>query len=71
MKTSNSYVKAFGRLYASTPKAVFAAVAFSYAGWAIGSEAKTNDEQIARFLAEWRTLYDNGIVPQRPPKDSP
>ena len=64
-KSSNEYAQAFGPLYAKTPKAVFAAVAYSFAGWAAGEEAKTNDEQIERFLKEWRILWENGIVPQK------
>jgi hypothetical protein len=66
MKTNNEYAKAFGRLYAKTPKAVFAAVAFSYASWASGEEAHTGAETVARFVKEWRILHENGIVPQRP-----
>jgi hypothetical protein len=66
-KIGNEYAQAFGKLYAKTPKAVFAAVAYSYATWACGTEAKTSDEAVARFLSEWRTLQENGIVPQKPP----
>jgi hypothetical protein len=53
---TNSYAQAFGRLYAKTPKAVFAAVAFSFAGWACGQEAKTDAEQVQRFVDEWARL---------------
>jgi len=68
VKSSNEYAQAFGPLYAKIPKAVFAAVAFSFAGWAAGNEAKDTDQQVERFIAEWRTLHDNGIVPQNPGK---
>lgn len=68
MKTGNEYAGALGKLYARTPKAVFAAVAYSFANWACGEEAVNRDEQVARFVAEWQALYDNGIVPQAPPK---
>lgn len=65
MKLSNEYAQAFGPLYARIPKSVFAAVAFSFAGWASGSEARDTDEQVERFMEEWRTLQANGIVPQK------
>ena len=68
IKTSNEYARAFGRLYAKTPKAVFAAVAYSFAGWAAGNEAASTEVQIARFIEEWRILHENGIVPQKPAK---
>lgn len=67
MKITNEYAMAFGRDYSKIPKSVFAAVAFSYATWACGDEAKTNDDAVARFMKEWRTLNDNGIIPQKPP----
>jgi hypothetical protein len=66
LKIGNEYAAAFGRLYASTPKAVFAAVALSYANCASGEEAKTLDEAVQRFIQEWKTLYENGIIPQEP-----
>jgi agmatine/peptidylarginine deiminase len=68
-KTFNEYARAFGPLYARIPKAVFAAVAFSFAGWAAGNEAKDTDQQVERFLAEWRVLHENGIVPQGPGRE--
>lgn len=71
VKIGNEYAQGFGRLYEEIPKAVFAAVAYSYAGWACGEEAKANDEIVARFLEEWRILHDNGIVPQKPPQYKP
>ncbi|HYR45038.1 MAG TPA: hypothetical protein VER98_18550 [Terriglobia bacterium] len=66
IKRSNEYQRAFGRLYDKTPKAVFAAVAFSYATWAAGSESTSTDETIRRFVHEWLALYENGIVQQKP-----
>ena len=66
-KRSNEYQRAFGRLYARTPKAVFAAVALSYANWAGGEEAPTVADAVPRFLHEWQMLYENGIVWQKPP----
>ena len=68
MKRTNEYSQAFGRLYAKTPKAVFAAVAFSYANWACGEESANDQETIGRFIQEWRVLHENGLVSQKPPK---
>ena len=68
MKRSNEYANGFGREYARIPKAVFAAVAYSYANWACGQEASDNAVIVARFMQEWQTLYDNGLVPQKPAK---
>ena len=65
-KSSNEYAQAFGKLYARTPKSVFAAVAFSYANWACGTESGSTDETVSRFLEEWKCLYENEIVPQKP-----
>jgi hypothetical protein len=61
-KLRNPYYNAFD-LLDKTPKAVIAAVVVS-----ILSNGGEAFEQVApRFLAEWRTLYDNGIVQQKPP----
>lgn len=70
-KLSNQYAGALGRLYDLTPKAVFAAVAYSYATWACGEEAKTSEKVVMRLLEEWRVLHENGIVPQKPPTAAP
>lgn len=63
MKTHNEYALAFGRIYDETPKAVFAAIAYSFA-------MRLNEDQpeaaIAGFLKEWTILHNQGIVPQRP-----
>ena len=66
-KITNEYSQAFGRLYANTPKAVFAAVAFSFATWACGEESKNDEQTVARFVKEWQLLFENGIVPQHAP----
>jgi hypothetical protein len=66
MKQSNSYAQMFDGLYAKIPKAVFAAVAFSYAS-AGGDNQK---DATARFLDEWKILHENGIVPQEPSKNA-
>ena len=67
MKTFNSYAGRFDRLYSRIPKAVFAAVAYSYTS----SGGDDHAHGVERFLEEWRILYDNGIVPQEPPKVKP
>ena len=66
VKLSNEYILQYGKLYASTPKAVFAAVALSLAF--IDVEEQGFDLACARVMNEWRALYENGIVPQKPPK---
>jgi hypothetical protein len=63
LKIHNEYAVAFGKLYADTPKAVFAAVAFSFAMRLSEDKPK---EAIAEFVREWLVLHDQGIVPQRP-----
>lgn len=62
MKISNEYARQFDRLYARIPKAVFAAVAYSYTSSG-GDDAA---HAIERFLEEWRILHENGIVRQSP-----
>lgn len=64
LKLSNSYQRAFGRLYAKTPKAVFAAIAYSYTS----SGGDHPEQSVANFLEEWRILHENGIVQQPPQK---
>lgn len=68
VKIGNEYARQFGRLYAKTPKSVFAAVALSYASWASGEETQTFDVAVERFLEEWKVLNENGIIPQKPAK---
>lgn len=65
-KATNGYQRAFGALYDEIPKSVFAAVALSFAY--ISIEEKGFDEAARRVIEEWRTLFENGIVPQKPPK---
>jgi len=65
MKSQNEYALAldtFGR----TPKAVLAAVAYSFAARIAGSDSPTIIE--AAILEEWAILHANGIVPQSPIK---
>jgi len=65
MKVSNDYAVAFGELYERTPKAVFAAVAFSLSLRNVDEQGP--DEAVEHFLYEWRVLHENGIVKQKPP----
>lgn len=66
-KISNQYAESFGELYSKTPKAVFAAVAFSLSF--INVEESSADAAVKHFVNEWRVLHENGIVPQEAPKD--
>lgn len=52
-----------------TPKAVWAALAVSYAAnrERDGAEPGPGEKAWLILLAEWETLYDQGIVPQKPP----
>ena len=63
LKIGNEYARAFGRLYSATPKAVFAAIVYSYTS--AGGDAP--GLAIDNFLNEWHILYENGIVQQKPP----
>lgn len=66
---SNGYVDALGNLgvkgnlFESCPKTVFAAIAVS----ALTCGGDYLEHARERVIAEWWTLFDNGIVPQRPP----
>ena len=66
-KKMNNYAEAISpELYEKTPKAVFAALAVSLALQVNGENFEILD---AGFLREWDTLYKNGIVPQKPPRN--
>jgi len=58
----NEYSKALGKLFDEMPKAVLAAVAVSYAS--AGGDALDIAERVIAY--EWRVLFENGIVAQRP-----
>lgn len=71
-KVTNEYARALPD-YASTPKAVFAALALSLAERLAGFTElgqQRSEEPLADALTilreEWATLHANGIVPQRP-----
>lgn len=71
MPKQNEYTRAIGmKAFDETPKAVFAAIAISFVmlrGDENGDELPANAawNYIRR---EWKALYDNGIVFQKPPK---
>lgn len=65
-KTSNEYADLIDTsLYEKMPKTVIAAIAASLA-------LRLADDDFsavqALLVEEWQALYDNGIVPQKPPK---
>ena len=66
MKLSNDYARATGEFYWSTPKAVWAALAVSFA-------LRLNEGDLTKAVAElseeWSILHRNGIVPQKPESD--
>jgi hypothetical protein len=62
-KLYNEYAAAFGKLYADTPKTVFAAIAYSFAMRLSEDQPKA---ALALFAEEWQILHVQGIVPQRP-----
>jgi hypothetical protein len=59
----NEYAAALGGLYATTPKAVFAAVAVSV----LTGCRDDLDEARELMVKEWRLLHGLGIIPQAPP----
>lgn len=61
MKTGNSYASEVARIDA--PKAVWMAIAFSFALRLNGDDGGA---AVQECLNEWRALHDNGIVPQGP-----
>lgn len=68
-KIGNEYADALGAFYAETPKAVLAAVLYSFTLRLHGEDPQPAD--IRNMIAnEWRTLHVNGIVPQPAPKSA-
>lgn len=61
-KIVGEYAEAFGENYSKIPKAVFAAIAFSYASH--GGDDFVNGAEAA--INEWWVLYENNIVRQKP-----
>ena len=64
--SNNQYNALLGRLSDRIPKSVFAAIAVSFANILQGEGQL---EKAPEFVAlEWVLLYENQIVPQRPPQ---
>jgi len=63
-KLVNERQLSLGRVFEETPKAVFAAIAFS----AYEQLGFTAEEIPARIAAEWIALFGNGQVESRPTK---
>lgn len=65
-KLNNEYQKLIAQsFYERCPKAVFAAIAVSY----IANMANVSLENVTdEMFREWRVLYEQGIVPQKPTK---
>ena len=61
----NTYADALHGLFDRIPKSVFAALAVSYA---LRQQADDFTKVPNEIIAEWETLYQNGIVAQRPVK---
>lgn len=66
-KLHNEYARALTD-YARIPKAVLAAVAYSFAARIIEPDGDSPTLVEAAILDEWQVLHANGIVPQAPPK---
>jgi hypothetical protein len=62
IKITNEYSRVLGPLYERMPKAVLAAVAVSFAHRMSGGF----DAVPSTVMDEWQTLFDNGLVTQKP-----
>ncbi len=64
-KKSNEYADAIpATLFEKMPKDVFAAVALSLALRLNNDDLQT---AVGELVSEWQTLYQNGVIPQKPP----
>lgn len=63
-KTDNEYSRLVINIEA--PKTVWMAIAASLANQVNGGSLDRGIAPIDTLMAEWQTLHDNGIVPQRP-----
>lgn len=64
---TNVYADAIGDMIDRIPKSVLAAIAFSYASCG-GDDFQAGVQNLIR---EWWVLYQNQIVPQKPPFPQP
>lgn len=62
--TTNEYAGLVEDIFDKTPKAVFAAIAVSYA--TCGGDVP--EKALPNIVHEWQLLFDNGIVTQDPRK---
>jgi hypothetical protein len=63
-KRDNSYARLVFDIDA--PKTVWMAIAVSLANQVNGGSLDRGIAPADTLMAEWQTLYDNGIVPQKP-----
>lgn len=68
-KKGNQYAAMLGDLYNEAPKAVLAAIAVSFAVILDGEER--HERAANAVLSEWWTLYDAGVIAQKPPRANP
>jgi hypothetical protein len=66
-KKDNEYARMVCSINAS--KTVWMALAASLANQVNGGSIDRGIAPIDTLMAEWQTLYDNGIVPQKPRRD--
>ena len=67
----NEYLRAVGvKLFHRMPKTVALTIAISYAIRVTGEEPEWS-EVAGMLIEEWRTLHENGIIKQPPPKTVP
>jgi len=63
----NEYQDLLGADFDKTPKSVYAALAVSLA---MRLNPESNADALKMLRDEWATLHANGIVPQKPPKET-
>ena len=72
IKKTNAYAALLDpKVYESIPKAVFAALAVSFATHGDPWNPENGGTAQELILNEWQILHENDIVPQRPPGTRP
>ena len=72
-KKGNEYAAGLGNLYNVAPKAVLAAIAYSYAARLVEGNGELDgsaegwEKVKTQVYLEWKALHGAGIVPQAPP----
>lgn len=69
MKSGNVYAQQYGATYKRIPKAVFAAIAYSFADRYRDESTYAETQALDSFYREWEILHQNGIIPQKPVKE--